>query len=614
MSMTALEQTGGALATAGRDIRAGWSRRSTITVLAIAAALIAPIILPLSGRMPDLAAFVYLAVAAVGLAYAVGLAGIPSLGQGAFLGVGAFAEAIARAKGGWPLLPSLLLAVVAAAAAGGLTGLATGRLRGAFVAASTWILSWIVVLTLASFPGISGGAQGLVLPEATVFGRTLTPTAHYELGIGLLALAILAFAVIARRAPGLALAAAREQPDPALALGVPVARLRLGAFAASAAIAGLAGALGVELAQVADPSGYGPALSFKLFVAVIVGGARTPLGPVAGLLVISAFSHAAEQVGELRGLPPGRLEEMLTGYGLLLVLGLGGVGLLPAARGWWGRLRGSSPDVAPPANLEPVPRVESPRPLAARGLSKRFESLVALDDLDLDLRPGAVHALIGPNGSGKTTALRALAGELRSDSGSIALGDDPLEAASQREHVRRGVVGTQQTTAIFPDLTVLEHTLVGAGLRRHRSGPFRTLFRTPKARAEEAQAERRALGALELVGLLADRDRPAVELSAHGQRLLMLASALATEPRVLLLDEPAAGASSTELDRLVNLLQALRSKGLALLLIEHNLRFVRRVADEVTVLEAGRRIASGTLAEVAANEAVRAAYLGRQAL
>ncbi len=613
MSTTALEQTGSALVAAGRDIRAGWNRRTTLTVLAIAAALIAPSVLPLSGRMPDLASFVYLALAAVGLAYAVGLAGVPSLGQGAFLGIGAFAEAIARAKGGWPLVPSILLAVVVAATAGGLTGIATGRLRGAFVAASTWILSWIVVLTLTSFPGISGGAQGLVLPKATVFGRTLTPTAHYELGVVLLAVAILAFTVIARRAPGLALAAAREQPDPASSLGVPVARLRLGAFTASAAIAGLAGALGVELAQVADPSGYGPVLSFKLFVAVILGGARTPLGPVAGLLVISAFSHAAEQVGGLRGLPPGRLEEMLTGYGLLVVLGLGGVGVMPAVLGWARRFR-RSPRAAPQAQMEPFAEVESPQPLVARGLSKRFESLVALDDLDLELKPGSVHALIGPNGSGKTTALRALAGELLPDSGSIALGADPIEAASERQRVRRGVVGTQQVTAVFPDLTVLEHALVGAGLRRRRSGPFRTFFRTPKARAEEAMAERRARGALELVGLGTDADRSAAELSAHEQRLLMLASALATGPRVLLLDEPAAGASSAELDRLVDLLQTLRSKRLVLLLIEHNLRFVRRVADEVTVLAAGRRIASGTLAEIAANEEVRTAYLGRQSL
>jgi branched-chain amino acid transport system permease protein len=608
-----MSQTRAALVAAGSEIRAAWSARTTLAVLAVAAALVAPALLPLGGRMPDLAAFVYLAVAAVGLAYAVGLAGIPSLGQGAFLGVGAFAEAIARAKWGWPLLPSLVFAVLAASAAGGLTGLATGRLRGAFVAVSTWILSWVVAILLTSFPGISGGAQGLVLPEAEVLGRTLTPTAHYELGVALLAAAIVAFAVLARRAPGLALAAAREHPEPALGLGVPVARLRLGAFAASAAIAGLAGALGVELAQVADPSGYGPGLSFKLFVAVIVGGARTPLGPVAGLALISALSNAAEQVGTLRGLPPGRLEEMLTGYGLLLVLGLGGVGLLPGVRERLATFLRPARSVRRSPRIEPVPSVRNPEALAARGLSKRFESLLALDGLDLDLTPGAVHALIGPNGSGKTTALRALAGDLRADAGSIALGDAPLATLPQRERARRGVVGTQQTTAIFPDLTVLEHALVGAGLRRKRSGPLRTLFRTPKARAEEAEAESRALGALELVGLLEDRDRPAAGLSAHAQRLLMLASALATEPRVVLLDEPAAGASAHELDRLAHLLEELRSRGLALLLIEHNLRFVRRVADVVTVLEAGRRIASGTVGEVSTNEEVRAAYLGRQA-
>ena len=427
----------------------------------------------------------------------------------------------------------------------------------------------------------------------------------------LLALAVSAFAVLARRAPGLALAAARERPEPALGLGVPVARLRLGAFSASAAIAGIAGALGVELAQVADPSGYGPILSFTLFVAVIVGGARTALGPVAGLLVIAALSHLAEQVGAVRGLPPGRLDEMLTGYGLLLVLALGGVGLVPGLRGLWTRHRGAARVVVPAPPVEQPPSVKRPAPLAARGLSKRFESLVALDELDLDLTPGAVHALIGPNGSGKTTALRAIAGELRPDSGSIALGNDRLEGLPQRERARRGLVGTQQTTAIFPDLTALEHVLVGAGLNRRRSGPFRTLFRTPQARAEEAAAERRALGALELVGLLEERARPAVELSAHQQRLLMLAAALATEPRVLLLDEPAAGASSIELDRLADLLEELRGKGLALLLIEHNLRFVRRVADQVTVLAAGRRIASGTLAEVTENPDVRTAYLGR---
>ena len=607
-----LGQTRSALTAAARELRASWSRTATLWALLFAAALLAPAALP-EGRLVDLAGFVYLALAAVGLGYAMGLAGIPSLGQGAFFGIGAFAEAISRAKGGVPLLPSLLLAVLVAAACGVLTGLATGRLRGAFVAVSTWILSWIVLLVLTSFPGISGGAQGLVMPESRVLGQTLTPTAHYVIGLTLLGLALLAFAVLAHRGPGLGLAAGRDQVEAALGLGVPVARLRLGAFTASAAIAGLAGALSVELSAVADPSAYGPVLSFELFVAVILGGARYALGPVLGLAVIAGFSNAAEEIGAARGLPPGRLEEMLTGYGMLLVLGLGGAGLLPYADAWWRRVRHRREQsrAETPATLDPV---DGPAPLAAHGVSKRFGSLEALDRLELEVAPGSVHALIGPNGSGKTTALKVIAGQLGADDGSIALGVDDLTGLPEPERAERGVVGTQQTTAVFADLTVLENALVGAGLRRRSAGPFRTFFRTPKARADERRAEERALAALAFVGLDDGADRRASELTAHEQRLLMIASALATEPRVLLLDEPAAGASAAELERLADLLRSLRDRGLGVLVIEHNLRFVRRVADLVTVLEAGRRIATGTLAEVAADEAVRTAYLGRQSL
>jgi branched-chain amino acid transport system permease protein len=610
-STDVLGQTRLELAAAAREARAAWSWTATLWVLAFVAAALVPLVLP-AGRMADLAGFVYLALAAVGLGYAVGLAGIPSLGQGAFLGIGAFTEALLRAKADWPFLPSLLVAVVVTAAAGVLTGIATGRLRSAFVAVSTWILSWIVLIVLTSFPGISGGAQGLVLPETTVLGHTLTPTGHYLVGITLVALAILALAVLAPRGPGLALAAGRDQPAAAIGLGVPVARVRLGVFTASATIAGLAGALGVELAQVADPSSYGPILSFELFVAVILGGARLPLGPVVGLAVISGFKHLSEQIGGLRGLPPGRLEEMLTGYGMLLVLGLGGAGLLPGVLTWWKARRPVVRTSFRKTSRSEPARVETPEPLRARGLSKRFGNLSALDEFELDLEPGRVHALIGPNGSGKTTALRALVGELSPDAGSVTLGSTRLLGPA-RPRALLGVVGTQQATAIFSELTVLQNALVGAGLRRQHAGPFRTVFRTPKARREESVSEEDALAALDAVGLT-DPDRPASELTAHEQRLVMLASALATHPRVLLLDEPAAGASAAELDRLAEILGKLRDNGLALLVIEHNLRFVRTVADRVTVLEAGRRIASGTLAEVAADEAVKTAYLGRQRL
>jgi ABC-type branched-subunit amino acid transport system ATPase component len=353
-------------------------------------------------------------------------------------------------------------------------------------------------------------------------------------------------------------------------------------------------------------------LSFELFVAVILGGARFALGPVVGLAVIAGFSNLAEEIGSVRGLPPGRLEEMLTGYGMLVVLGLGGAGLLPIASVWWRRMQPPPASVRAPA--EELAAVDSPQPLGAHGLTKRFGSLEALDRLELEVAPGSVHALIGPNGSGKTTALKVIAGELQADEGSLALGDEELTNQPRRSRAEQGVVGTQQTTAVFPDLTALENALVGAGLRRRQAGPFRTFFRTPKARAEERRAEQKALAALALVGLGEHADRVASELTAYEQRLLMLAAALATEPRIVLLDEPAAGASTAELERLADLLQSLRGKGLGLLVIEHNLRFVSRVADIVTVLEAGRPIATGTLAEVSASEAVRAAYLGRHSL
>jgi ABC-type branched-subunit amino acid transport system ATPase component len=169
-----------------------------------------------------------------------------------------------------------------------------------------------------------------------------------------------------------------------------------------------------------------------------------------------------------------------------------------------------------------------------------------------------------------------------------------------------------QATAVFSESTVLENVLVGVGLRRHYGGTFRTLFSTPRHRAETREARERARGALELVGLDWAADAPASELTGFDRRLLMVASAIATSPRALLLDEPAAGAATQDLDRLADLLLRLRDGGLALLLIEHNLRLVNATADRLTVLVAGRVAAAGRPDEVLRSAAVRDVYLGRR--
>lgn len=599
-----LARTRSAVAGAAADARTAWSYRATAGLAVIGLAALVPA-LPFDLRLDRLAATLYLALAAVGLGLAVGVGGVPSLAQGAFAATGAFTAAGLVARQGWPLAPAVVAATLAAALAGAVAGVALARFGGVVVAAGTWLLAWLAAFALTGFPSLSGGAQGLALPGT----GGLTPSGHYELALGLTALAVGGYAVLARGQPGLALAAARDQPEAAVALGVPLARLRIGAFTASAAAGGLAGALAVQLAGVADPSAYGPALSAKLFIAVVLGGATAAAGGVAGVLVLGLLTLATE-AGGLEGFQAGRVQTLLASVAVLVFLGLGDAGLLPSLRR---RCRGAAAQHRP-ERVAPPPATETSSGgrsvLLADGLAKSFGNLAAVDGVGIELESGSVHALVGPNGSGKTTVLQLVAGSLPVDRGRVALDGVDVTREPVRGRVVGGIVRTLQTTAVVDRHTALENVLVGAGLRRRFGGAWRTLLATPKNRAETAATSAGAVEALESVGLAWAADVPAGELSAFDRRLVMVATALATRPKALLLDEPAAGAGSDDVPRLTALLHGLRTRGVAVLLVEHNLRLVRAVADRVTVLEAGRVIASGAPAEVALDPAVRRAYLG----
>jgi len=472
--------TAAALAGAARDARRAWDLRATVGAAVVAVAAAAPLVVSPS-RLEDLAAGLYLALAATGLALAVGVAGMPSLAQGAFMAVGAFTAAQLRIHGGLPTVAAALAGAAVAAGAGAVTGAGFVRLERGLVAVSTWILSWLVALGLRAFPSVSGGSQGLLLPEGP------STAAHYELALGLVALAALGLVALARAPFGLRLVAARERRAAAAALGVPVPRLRLAAFVASAAVGGLAGGLAVQLAGVADASSYGPFLSFKLFVAVLIGGAASAAGPFLGVVVLGLVSLAADAVGAVENVSSARFHPLLAAVLLLAVLSLGGEGLLRAAR----RRR---PTAAPAL---PAPGA-GPGAVNARGLTKRYGDLVALDGLDVDVGAGEIAALIGPNGSGKTTALRLLTRTERPDAGTV--------------EARGRVARTLQATATFGELTALEHVLVAsAGARRH-AGVARTLLATPKARAEDAAAAARAHEIHDRVGLDARADTPPTEL------------------------------------------------------------------------------------------------------
>jgi len=249
--------------------------------------------------------------------------------------------------------------------------------------------------------------------------------------------------------------------------------------------------------------------------------------------------------------------------------------------------------------------------LSVRNLTKRFGGLLAVSNVDLDLPHGKVLALIGPNGAGKSTTVNLLTGVLVPSEGSVSLEGRELTGRSPSAIARSGLVRTFQNGRLFARLTVLENVMTGADGRSVIT-LFDAVARTPRFRTEETQFRRQAMELLAELKLDGDADRRVGELPYGKQRKLEIARALIMQPRILLLDEPAAGLNSGEVEELIAYVCLLRDRGLSILLIEHNMKLVMRLADRVAVLNFGQKIADGTPEQVRAEESVIEAYLGRK--
>jgi len=247
--------------------------------------------------------------------------------------------------------------------------------------------------------------------------------------------------------------------------------------------------------------------------------------------------------------------------------------------------------------------------LEVRGLVKRFGGLAAVSNLDMTVQEGQIHALIGPNGSGKTTTLNVISGLYRASGGSVRFRGEELTRLPAHAIAQRGVTRTFQNIRLFARLSVLENVLIGRHTRL-TTGFLGALVPNSLTSHEESAARDRALALLALVGLAAHGDAPAASLAYGDQRRLEIARALAAEPTLLLLDEPAAGMNPVETEQLVALLYQLRDRGITLLLIEHDMNLVMSISDRITVLNFGTHIAEGSAQSVAANPDVITAYLG----
>ena len=501
------------------------------------------------GDLSGLTTAVLLFTAAGGLIAPVGWAGLPSLGQGAFVGIGAYAVAIASSRWGWGPLASVPFAIAVAAAAGWVTGAAVARLRAPFAALATWLVSWAFALAVLALPEWTAGARGLVVPTQQVELRAfavsvrITELLLYDAAL-VLAIVVGVVVVRARARIHPPMAFARDDPAGALAARIPVARLRTGAMAASAAVGGAAGALLVMADGVADPAAYGPVLSLQLFLVVVVGGAETVVGAAMGLAVLAVIEPLADAFASPAW------EPLLTGALLVAVVAFG-------RRPLW-RLRRRR------FNVLPAAWSNRGVPLSAADVVVDYGGVRALDGVSVAIGAGTCHALVGPNGSGKTTLLRVLA-------------QDP--------HAAR----TIQRSLTLSGLSVFDAVLAGREPVR-TTGVLRWVLNTPKSRADQAAAEAAVANALSLTGLPANDD--VADLHGAQRRLLQIAVALASEPGALLLDEPSAGMAPAEQDGLRAVLQRLRDGGLTVVVIEHNQRVVHGLADDVTELDAGRVVVS----------------------
>jgi branched-chain amino acid transport system permease protein len=431
---------------------------------------------------------------------------------------------------------------------------------------------------------------------------TATSTVHYVLALCLVTVALGVFASVRSGELGLSLATWRQNADAARAIGLGHPRPRVQAFVISAAVAGTAGALAVQLAGVFDAGSYGPILTVTLFVAVLVGGMGSTFGPIIGVAVVSLVSPTGPSTLTL--------SPTIARYGQLLVgaLLLGAV-IVARNRSAEPKEVRAEPE-APPTPRVPTRRVAGSESLRAEGLTKSYGGVTALDAVDVSFATGKIHALVGPNGSGKTTLLRALSGDLVPDRGQVWLGETDISKLGVRDRVRTGVVRTLQRTAVFPDLTTERHGEAALVAHGNGTGLFRDLLKTPSARAKAKELRSRARATLAAFRF-EDPTMVAATLPASQQRFLMVAMAAASNPAFVLLDEPSAGMSAADKERLRELLRELASNGMGVVVVEHDLRLLRALADVATVLEAGRVIAVGPPDRVLRDPAVVSAYLGR---